>query len=74
MESREMRRMVSRELNWIEIQLGCFRIVKNISLYRAFDCNRSIEMIDSYDETVHCGPFRICRIHRIIDGWSRCSV
>ena len=74
MESREMRRMVSRQLNWIEIQLGCLQMSKNISLYRAFDRNRPIKTIDGYDETVHRGPFRICRIRWIVDVWSRCSV
>ena len=73
MESRETRGMVSRQINLIEIQLECLQMSKNISLYRAFDRNRPIERIDGYDETVHPGPFRICRIRRIVDGWSRCS-
>ena len=30
---------------------------KNMSFYRAFDRNRPIETIDSYDGTVHRGPF-----------------
>ena len=74
MESRETRGMVSRQFNLIEIQLECLQMSKNISLYRAFDRNRPIETIDGYDETVHRGPLRICRIRRIVDGWSRCSI
>ena len=43
--------------------------VKNTSIYRAFDRNRSIKMIDGYDETVHRGPFGLSRDRRIVmDG------
>ena len=42
---------------------------KNKSFYRAFDCNRSIEIIDGYDRTVHRGPFRKYRSRPIMmDG------
>ena len=34
---------------------------KNKSFYRAFDRNRSIEMMDGYNGTVHRGPFRLSR-------------
>ena len=34
---------------------------KNKSFYRAFDRNRPIKTIDSYDGTVHCGPFCLSR-------------
>ena len=69
MESRELRRMVSRKLNWIEIQLGCLQTMKNILFYRAFGRNRPIVSIDGYDGTVHHGPFQISRGHRIVmDG------
>ena len=36
-------------------------IVKNVSFYRANFRNRPIVSIDGYDETVHCGPFRLSR-------------
>ena len=36
-------------------------MLKNMSFYRAFDRNRPIETIDSYDGTVHHGPFQIIR-------------
>ena len=69
MESRETRRMVSRQLNWIEIQLGCLQTMKNILFYRAFGRNRPIVSIDGYDGTVHRGPFQISRGRRIVmDG------
>ena len=69
MESREMRRMVSRQLNWIEIQLGCLQTMKNKSFYRVFDHSRPIKMIDGYNETVHRGPFQLNRHRQIImDG------
>ena len=57
MESRETRRMVSRQLNWIEIQLGCLQTMKNKSFYRASFRNRLIVLIDGNDGTVHRGPF-----------------
>ena len=41
-------------------------MMKNISSYRAFDRNRSIKMIEGYDETVHHGPFRLSRDRRIV--------
>ena len=69
MKSRETRGSVSRQVNLIEIQLKCFRIVKNILFYSVFGHNRSIETIDGYDETVHRGPFRLSRDRRIVmDG------
>ena len=43
--------------------------VKNKSIYRAFDRNCLIKTIDGYDETVHCGPFRLSRDRWIVmDG------
>ena len=57
MRSRETRGKVSRQLNWIEFQLRCLQSSKNISLYRIFDRNCPIEMIDGFDETVHDGLF-----------------
>ena len=69
MESREMRGMVSRQFNLIEIQLECLQTMKNILFYRAFGRNRSIVLIDGYDGTVHRGPFRLNRHRQIImDG------
>ena len=69
MESRETSGMVSRQFNLIEIQLECFRIVKNILFYSIFGRNRPIKTIDGYDETVHRGPFRLSRDRRIVmDG------
>ena len=44
-------------------------MMKNISLYRAFDRNRPIKTIDGYDEMVHRGLFRLSRGRRIVmDG------
>ena len=37
-----------------------------MSFYRVFGCNRPIETIDGYDVTVHRGPFRLSRNHRIL--------
>ena len=43
--------------------------VKNKSIYRAFDHNRLMKTIDSYDETVHRRPFRLSRDRQIVmDG------
>ena len=43
--------------------------MKNILFYRVFGRNRPIETIDSYDETVHRGPFRLNRNRQIsMDG------
>ena len=69
MESSETRRMVSRQLNWIEIQLGCLQTMKNILFYRAFGRNRPIVSIDGYDGMVHRGPFQKYRSRPIMmDG------
>ena len=57
MESRDSRREVSKQINWIDFYLKCLTNQKNISFYRVFGCNRPIETIDGYDETVHRGPF-----------------
>ena len=57
MESRDSRGEVSKQINCFDFQLECLQSSKNISLYRVFDRNRPIEMIDGYDETVHDGPF-----------------
>ena len=43
---------------FLDFQLECFTIQKNTSFYRKFGCNRLIEMINGYDETVHRGPFQ----------------
>ena len=69
MESRETRGMVSRQLNYIEIQLECLQMLKNILFYRAFGHNRPIVLINGYDGTVHRGPFQISHGRRIVmDG------
>ena len=52
---------MSRQLNWIEIQLGCLESSKYISFYSVFGRNRPIETIDGYDGTVHRGPFQLSR-------------
>ena len=57
MESRDSRGEVSKQINCFDFQLECLQSSKNISLYRVFYRNRPIETIDSYDETVHDGPF-----------------
>ena len=46
MESREMSGMVSRQFHLIEIQLECFRIVKNILFYSVFGRNRPIKTME----------------------------
>ena len=68
MKSRETRRMVSRQLNLIEIQLKCLQMSKNKSFNSNFGRNRPIVSIDGYDETVHRGPFQLSRDCRIEDG------
>ena len=39
---------------------------KNILFYSVFGRNRPIVSIDSYDGTVHRGPFRLSRGHPIL--------
>ena len=68
MESREMRGMVSRQFNLIEIQLECLQMSKNKPFYSNFGRNRLIVSIDGYNETVHRGPFQLSRNRRIEDG------
>ena len=58
MRSRETGGEVSRQINLFDFQLECFRIRKNTAFYRDFGRNRPIKMIDGYDGTVHCGPFK----------------
>ena len=41
---------------------------KNKPFYSNFGRNRPIVSIDGYDETVHHGPFQLCRDRRIEDG------
>ena len=66
---RETRGEVSRQINCFDFQLEWFTIRKNTSFYRNFGCNRPIQTIDGYDETVHCGPFQKYRGRWIsIDG------
>ena len=55
---------------FLDFQLECFRISKNILFYRTFGRNRPIKTIDGYNGTVHRGPFRIYCIRRIADGGS----
>ena len=57
MESRDLRREVSKQINLLDFKLKCITNQKNISFYRVFGRNRPIETIDGYDETVHRGPF-----------------
>ena len=57
MRSRETRGEVSKQIKMLDFQLECLQSSKNISLYRVFYRNRSIEMIEGYDATVHDGPF-----------------
>ena len=68
MESRETRGMVSRQFNFIEIQLECLQMSKNKSFNSNFGRNSPIVSIDGYDETVHCGPFQLSFDRRIEDG------
>ena len=65
MESRETRRMVSRQLNYIEIQLRCLQR-RRTSLFKGFFYrNRPIVSIDGYDETSTMDCFGKCRDRRI---------
>ena len=50
------------------------RTTKNIEFYRVFDRNCPIETIDGYDKRSTMDCFRKCRVRRIVDGWSRCSI
>ena len=69
LESRELRREVSKQINLLYFQLECLQIRRTPCFYRAFGRNRPIEMIDGYNGTVHCWPFRKCRSHWIwMDG------
>ena len=69
LRSRETRKRGVLTVHWIESQTRMLKNVKNTSIYRAFDRNRPIKMIDGYDETVHRGPFQLSRDRRIvIDG------
>ena len=70
MESREMRGMVPRQFNLIEIQLKSLKMSKNKSFDSNFGRNRPIVSIDGYDETVHRGPLQLSPSHPIsIDGF-----
>ena len=57
MESRDSRREVSKQINWIDFELECLQIERTCLIYTPFGRNRPIEMIDGYDGTVHHGPF-----------------
>ena len=69
MESRETSGMVSRQFNFIEIQLECIHRRRT----RLFKLNLGVTVrskrSDGYDETVHRGPFRLSPSRPIwIDG------
>ena len=66
MESRDSRGEVSKQIKLLDFQLKCLQSSKNMSFYRVSDCNRPIETIDGYDETVHREPFRLNCNHRIV--------
>ena len=68
---REPRGEVSRQINCFDFQLEWFRTSKNTSIYTHFGRDRPIEMIDSYDETVHDGSFQKSRSRQIFSGGSR---
>ena len=57
---------MSKQINWIDFYLECFRKRKNISIYISFGRNRPIKTINGYDETVHGGPFQLSRSHWIL--------
>ena len=59
---------MSKQINWIDFFLKCFRNRKNISIYTSFWRDRPMVLINGYDETVHRGPFQLYRIHWIADG------
>ena len=64
-----MRGEVSRQINFIDFPLECFRTSKNTSFYSTFGHNRPMETIDGYDGTVHRGPFQLSRSRSIVmDG------
>ena len=70
-EKRE--RGVSRQSIGLKSQLGCFRIVKNMSFYRASFRNRPIALMNGCDETVHHEPLSLSPDRRIFDEGPRCS-
>ena len=51
MESRDSRRLVSKQTNLDWFQLECLQMMKNKSFYRVFDRNHPIVLIDGYDDT-----------------------
>ena len=65
---------MSRQLNLLEISTRMLRTTKNIEFYRVFDRNRPIETINGYDKRSTMDRFQKCRVRRIADGWSRCSL
>ena len=49
---------MSKQINWIDFKLECLQIRRTCLIYKLFGRNRPIETIDSYDGTVHRGPFQ----------------
>ena len=69
MESRDLRGEVSKQIKFLDFQLECLQSSKNKSFYSVFGRNRPIVSIDSYDGTVHHGPFQIsCNRRIVMDG------
>ena len=69
MESRDLRREVSKQINLLDFKLECLQIGRTCLIYRLFGRNRPIETIDGYNGTVHRGPFQLSYSRRILmDG------
>ena len=74
MRLRETRGEVFRQINCFDFQLDWFEHQRNTSFYTHCGHNRLIETtIDSYNETVHDGPFQKYCGRRIVDGASGCD-
>ena len=67
MELRDLRREVSKYINWIDFYLECFRNRKNISIDTSFGHHRPMALIKGYDGTVHRESFQKYRSHPIHD-------
>ena len=57
----------SKQINWIDFFLKCFRNQKNISIYTSFERDHPMALINGYDGMVHREPFQKCRSRLIRD-------
>ena len=67
LERNKWERCLDSQFYWILTRMHTS--AKNNSIYTKFGRNRSIVLIDGYDETVHDGPFQLSHGRRIVmDG------